>query len=91
VIFFTLIVICGATFRVSRLITHDEILAAPRMWVIDRAPTPLAYFVQCTWCVSVWVAGGVVVVLDQWATVPLPWAVILTASAVTGIVESHIP
>lgn len=90
-IFFVLIVTCGATFRISRLITHDEVVAVPRTWIIDHAPAPLAYFVRCTWCVSVWVAGGVVLVLDQWATVPLPWAVILTASAVTGIVEEHIP
>lgn len=90
-IFFVLAVACLATFRVTRLITHDEVLAVPRAWIVDHAPGPLAYFVRCTWCVSVWVAGGVVLVLDRFATVPLPWAVVLTASAITGIVEAHIP
>lgn len=90
-IFFTLIVACGATFRLTRLLTHDRILDTPREWVDRRVGSVAAYFVHCTWCVSVWVAGAVVMVLDQWATVPLPWAVVATASAVTGIVESHIP
>lgn len=90
-IFFVLAVACGATFRITRLITHDAILDVPRVWITDHAPAPLAYFVRCTWCVSVWVAGGVVLVLDRFATVPLPWAVALTASAVAGTVESHIP
>lgn len=90
-IFYVLILACLTTFRLTRLVTHDAILDVPRGWVIRRAPGPLVYFVQCTWCVSVWAAGAVVLVLDQFATVPLPWAVALTASAVTGIVESHIP
>jgi Protein of unknown function (DUF1360) len=91
VIFYVLAVACGATFYLSRLITHQRILDAPRAWVVDHAPEIIGYFVRCTWCVSFWVAGGVVLVLDRFATVPLPWAVILTASAVTGIVEAHIP
>lgn len=90
-IFFVLLVICGATHRVTRLVTQDVILDAPRTWVTDHAPRSLAYFVECAWCVSMWVSAAVVLVVDLFATVPLPWAVILTASAFTGIVESHMP
>lgn len=90
-IFFVLIVICGATFRVTRFVTHDALADVPRDWVIAHAPGPLAYFVRCTWCVSVWVAGAIVLVVDQFATLPLPWLVAFTASAFAGVVESHIP
>lgn len=91
VTFYVLIVACLSTFVVTRLVTHSRLFDAPREWIVRHAPEILGYFVHCTWCVSMWVAGGVVLVLDRYATVPLPWAVALTASAVTGIVESHIP
>lgn len=90
-IFYVLISACFSTFCVTRVITHSRLVDAPRKWIIDHSPEIIGYFVRCTWCVSVWVAGGVVLVLDRFATVPLPWAVVLTASAVTGIVEAHIP
>lgn len=91
-IFFVLAVACGATFRITRFVTHDKLTTSARTWLTRRWPKSyLTYFAYCTWCVSVWVAGAVVLVIDRFATVPLPWAVILTASAATGIVESHIP
>jgi len=91
VILYVLAVVCGATFCVTRVITHSRLVDAPRKWIIDHSPEIIGYFVRCTWCVSVWVSVGVVLVVDRFATVPLPWAVALTASAVTGVVESHIP
>jgi hypothetical protein len=91
VIFYVLAVACGATFYSTRVITHLRIFEPIRRRIIDHTPEIFGYLVQCTWCVSFWVAGGVVLVLDRFTTVPLPWAVVLTASAVTGIVESHIP
>lgn len=90
-IFYVLILACGVTFCVTRIITHSRLVDTPRTWVINHSPEIIGYFVRCTWCVSVWVSVGVVLVLDRYATVPLPWAVALTASAVTGVVESHIP
>lgn len=90
-ILYVLAVVCGATFCVTRVITHSRLVDAPRKWIIDHSPEIIGYFVRCTWCVSVWVAVATVLVVDRFATVPLPWAVALTASAVTGVVESHIP
>lgn len=91
-IFFVLAVACLATFRITRFVTHDKLTTPARAWLMRRNhKSYLTYFVYCTWCVSIWVAGGVVLVLDRFATVPLPWAVVLTASAITGIVEAHIP
>ena len=94
-ILFVLVVVCGATFRITRFVTHDKLTLPARAWVSARWQhgrwSWIPYFVHCTWCVSVWAGGGVVLVVDRFATVPLPWAVILTASAFTGIVESHIP
>lgn len=88
---FVLVVVCGATFRITRLLTHDLIMERIRKWVDGHAGPVATYFVHCTWCVSVWVSLAVVLVVDRFATVPLPGAVALTASAFTGIVESHIP
>lgn len=95
-IFFVLIAACGATYRITRFITHDKPTAGIRAWATikwhsNKRWSWIPYFLHCTWCVSVWVAAGTVLVLDRFATVPLPWAVALTASAVAGIVESHIP
>lgn len=95
-IFLVLAAACGATFRITRFVTHDRLTQGIRAratikWHSSKRWAWVPYFLHCTWCVSVWVSAGVVLVLDRYATVPLPWAVALTASAVTGIVESHIP
>lgn len=51
-----------ATYRATRLITEDEILADLREWVWHKhspEDTKIGYFITCPYCVSVW-AGAVV-------------------------------
>lgn len=49
----------------------------------------LAYLLECDWCVSVWVSGGLVYVLTLYTDVPLPYLAWLAASTVTGLIASH--
>jgi hypothetical protein len=75
------------TARITRLINADAILDRPRAWVQAHAGDTLTYFVQCPWCVSIWVGGGVAAATYAWHG---HWAVqvlliALTASYVTGL------
>jgi hypothetical protein len=52
-----------AVARITRLITHDRALRRPREWVIERSVSRDrglggAYFVQCPWCVSMYVGAA---------------------------------
>lgn len=45
----------AATWRITRLVTEDEIAAPLRRWVGRRWPDSKAsYLVNCPYCVSVW-------------------------------------
>lgn len=103
------ILICAATYRVTRLLTEDKIplIAVPRTALYNwldphetdlasgrRRPTgggakALAYLLTCPWCMSVWVAGGLLLLLSQVTTPPMPsvylWLLWPAASAVTGL------
>lgn len=87
------VVMALATARVTRLITRDRILAAPRRAVLRALPDDhlLAYLVVCDWCVSVYTgalaaAGGAWAGWWPWAAVP---AVALAFSYVTGYLASR--
>jgi hypothetical protein len=56
-----------AAYRVTRLITQDEIARPAREAISDRVPgSQLEYLVNCPYCVSVW-AGFAVLLLPVWA------------------------
>jgi len=61
-----------ATYRITRLVTTDDLFAKPRDELVDalvRTGHPkLAELVECPYCVSVWAALGVVFVAPR-----LPW------------------
>jgi hypothetical protein len=54
-----------ATARIVRLIQVDSIVAKPRQWLLDRLYDHrldgLTELMQCSWCLSVWVGGGLAV------------------------------
>ncbi len=81
-----------ATYRITRLLTEDELLAPVREWVWkNHSPeeTKLGYFVTCPWCVSIW-AGALVVTARTLA--PHTWGLAsraLSFSAVTGMVAQR--
>lgn len=82
-----------AVFRISRLLTDDAILDAPRSRYVDRMTERghenLAYLATCGWCVSAHVAFGVVVARRLF---PLAWSPVARAlafSAVAGILSER--
>lgn len=82
-----LIVDALAVYRLTRLVTRDSLplVARPRDAAVRRwGDRALGYFVECPWCVSVWVAAAAVtgrVLTPTWWT---PLALVLAFSAVTG-------
>lgn len=81
-----LLVRCLATWRITELVTTDEISRPARDWVAKRWPgSKAAYLVTCPRCVSVWAALAVAV-LPEWA------CRVLASSSVTillGDVRDH--
>ncbi|MFK3734057.1 hypothetical protein ACI2LJ_27750 [Streptomyces sp. NPDC088090] len=63
-----MVVMALATARVTRLVTRDRILQAPRRAVLRALPDDhlLAYLVVCDWCVSMYV-GALAAVGGAWA------------------------
>lgn len=91
----TVLLICGATHRITRFVALDAfpLMAAPRDRVLRRFGEDhwFSYLVTCMWCTSVYVSAAVVVSVDHWVSVPLPWLTWLTASSVTGWLAVHEP
>lgn len=59
-----------AVYRLTRLVTEDELLADLREWIWKHHPpedTKLGYFVTCPFCVSIW-AGGAVALMSVAST-----------------------
>lgn len=88
-----LVLICLATHRVTHLLAQDEFppIADARAWVLDRwgEHSWQAYLSVCSWCMSVYVAAGVVgATILVGASVPLPVLVAATASTVTGLLAA---
>ena len=72
-----------ATFRVTRFVNADTLLDKPRIYLMTHR-LRVFYFVTCPWCVSIYVATGVVICTALW---PAQWAYIaavLAFSAVAG-------
>lgn len=82
-----------AVFRLTHLVVDDAILDTPRNALVDRlngeGHAKLAYLVSCPWCVSPYVAVGVVVARRLF---PKAWSLcarVLAFSAITGILSER--
>lgn len=82
-----------AAFRVTRLVTADDITAPLRDAVERRAhrvnSDRAAEFIVCPWCVGMWVAAGVTIARRR---APRQWgwlARVLATSAVTGLLAER--
>ncbi len=66
------------------LSTHPD--ARPHWGALGRS---LRYLFACPWCMSVWVGAAMIFSMNEWyRTVPEPWLVLATASAVTGLMST---
>lgn len=86
----TLVVDALAAYRLTRLLTRDEITAPLRKRLLDRGPERLAVALECSWCAGMWVALGVVVARR---IVRKPWNVVaeaLALSAVVGLIAENL-
>lgn len=81
-----------STYRLTRVLTYDDISVPLRLAILRRVkPTnPIATFIQCPWCVSIWIGAGAAVYLilafdiTWWLFLPM----LLVFSAVTGFIAS---
>ena len=90
---FVFVIMALATWRITHLIVEDQlpIVKTPREWIINRKPEGnLAYLLGCTYCSSVWVAGGVVAAVDVIAekSVVLPAFTLAALSILTAFAET---
>jgi hypothetical protein len=78
-----------ATFRLTKFVIDDELLADARDRFLDKHPpesTKLGYLIGCPWCVSIYLGGAVVLAR---ALAPRQWDLVaraLSLSAVTGLI-----
>jgi hypothetical protein len=81
-----------ATYRLSRLVTRDELLSGPREWLWKKFPpesTKIGYWLTCIWCVSVWSASLFVIsrIIIPEATNIV--AIVLALSAIAGLLTAY--
>lgn len=86
----TLLVDFLAVYRLTRLLQLDDILEAPRdeLRRALRRHAKLLELTTCPWCLSVWIAFGVVVLRRVRPRFWDPIATALAASAVAGVVTT---
>lgn len=79
-----------ACYRITRLLVEDAILDTPRRALKRRLMrgqhTKLLELVGCPWCVSVYVAAGIVAARRVAPVLWGPLAAGLACSAVTGLI-----
>jgi hypothetical protein len=80
----------GATYRLVRLACKDRITEPLRQALKSRSMVAFDWL-TCPWCVSVWIAAGVVALTYTQARWWLYAALGLTLSAVAGIVSELVP
>lgn len=81
-----------ATFRLSRIITTDQISAPVRDLIWKRFPpnTQIGYLLTCNWCTSIWAASLLTIGCILIPTVFFLICVVLTLSALTGIISDFL-
>lgn len=82
-----LVVYALAVYRLTRLVTADELTANLRERVLVRAQgrPMLAYLVTCPWCISIWIAAAWVLLATL--APPVAWfaGAVLAFSAIAGL------
>ena len=81
-----------ATYRLTRLIVDDEILAPIRNRIFNRFDpeySKFGYVLTCTWCSSIWVASLVVIFGIIIPTIAFYIGLVLALSAVAGYLTAH--
>jgi hypothetical protein len=78
-----------AVYRATMLVTRDTITEAPRKWIKRHLGNRAHDFITCAWCVSIWLAIGVVLLTVFY---PHQWqyaAYVLVCSGVAGFLAER--
>lgn len=84
-----------AVARLTGLIAADEISRPARVWLVEHLPQwrvmiTAEYLLTCFWCVSMWVAAGVVAAAWHWGY--RAWllgpALVLALSQIAGMTSA---
>lgn len=89
----SLIVLVLSTYRLTKLINDDYILHDIRQKVLKKFPpstSKIGYLFTCPWCMSIWSAGCLLVLHKFAPNIYEYIALILTSSAVTGLLEEKL-
>jgi hypothetical protein len=81
-----------ATYRATRILTRDAIFTPVRDRVFDRFPpmtSKFGYLFTCEWCMSIWVGSLFVLWSILAPTLFIPLSLILSASAVAGLLTAY--
>lgn len=83
-----------AVWRIVRFIQRDSLIETQREWVINNwggGHLRLGELLQCPWCLSIWVAAGVVAARRLaprvWGMVARGLAFSAGAGVITGLVD----
>lgn len=76
-----------ATYRLTRLVTADQISANFRSWIESKSKR-LGYAAECDWCLSIWFAPFPAAAVVLWPTnrVVLVVLLALSLSALAGFI-----
>jgi hypothetical protein len=85
------------TYRITRFLISDSLIATPRIWLhqvllgrVGRVRQKVYELINCPYCLSVWIAAGVIVGLDMFVSVPLPVAAWLATCAGCMMVWAYV-
>lgn len=82
-----------STYRLTKLINDDYILNDIRQMIFKKFPpkeSKIGYLFLCPWCMSIWAAGSLLALHAFAPKVYEYVSLILTASAVTGLLEEKL-
>ena len=83
-----------AVWRIVRFVQRDSLIEKQREWVINNwggGYLRLGELLQCPWCLSIWVAAGVVITRRLaprlWGMIARGLAFSAGAGVITGLVD----
>lgn len=80
-----------ATFRITRFLLADELFSPLRDRIWAKWPpesTKIGYLLTCPWCLSVWIALPLSVMMFFCGIIGMAIAAIFALSAIAGITQS---
>lgn len=89
---YELVILALAVFRLSRLITTDQIFEPlrNRIWRWKDPSTQIGYLLTCNWCMSIWFASLTFICYTIVPTATLLFCTILALSAIAGIISNKL-